>query len=94
MHSPRRSDGHQALISVKMYGPGAYMAGRGLSKVAHEDEEKKEEELQRQSPWPPRNAAPFNHLNSFMERLVLLLCLWCVCNPQSETLPSLHLDPV
>ncbi|KAI0240669.1 Dynein beta chain, flagellar outer arm [Lamellibrachia satsuma] len=65
-----RPHGSFTLFHTKMYGPLAYTPCYGLdARAAIEDEEQiREEELWKDSPWPPRNAPAFQLLNSFMER--------------------------
>ena len=58
-----------------MYGPHSFTPRYGLR---HQDGQSSEgslsdDELWSDSPWPPRNAPCFDLLNSFMERLVLVL---------------------
>ena len=56
-----------------MYGPAAYVPHydrmQGAQNAQNEgDDEWDEEELWKDSPWPPRNAPAFDLLNAFMER--------------------------
>ena len=53
-----------------MYGPLAYQPTYGMKpqNSASEEEQEKEEQLWKDSPWPQRNAAAFDVLNAFMER--------------------------
>ena len=53
-----------------MYGSNAYQPHYGLNRETSEAEEEalREEELWKDSPWPPRNAPAFDLLNAFMER--------------------------
>ncbi|KAL3885754.1 hypothetical protein ACJMK2_025795 [Sinanodonta woodiana] len=59
-----------SLFLTKMYGPHAFTPkyGLGLSEGQSSSSAIDEDELWTDSPWPPRNAACFDLLNSFMER--------------------------
>ena len=59
------------LFSTKMYGPHAYTPRYGLSNKDQDEEDLTEEELTKDSPWPPRNAPAFDLLNAFMERYAI-----------------------
>ncbi|XP_064599567.1 LOW QUALITY PROTEIN: uncharacterized protein LOC135466077 [Liolophura sinensis] len=58
------------LFKARLYGPNAYVPRFGLrhSDPTASDSSLGEDEIWTDSPWPPRNAACFNLLNSFMER--------------------------
>ena len=64
--------GSKTLFSTRMYGPLAYTPRYGKRAAPGESADNEEEELYTDSPWPARNAAPFNVLNAFMERLVAI----------------------
>ena len=68
----QRPQGPFTLFSTKMYGANAYQPRYGLRAGSAEDAEEalREEELWKESAWPPRNAPAFDLLNSFMERWV------------------------
>ena len=51
-----------------MYGPQAYTPRYGLKDKDADDYDNTDEELTKDSPWPPRNAPAFDLLNAFMER--------------------------
>ena len=66
LYRQHRPQGFQ-LFSTKMYGAQAYVPRYGLADDA-DDYDDTQEELTKDSPWPPRNAPAFDLLNSFMER--------------------------
>ena len=66
LYRQHRPQGFQ-LFSTKMYGAQAYVPRYGLADDA-DDYDDTQEELTKDSPWPPRNAPAFDLVNSFMER--------------------------